>query len=560
MGRWIARGLTLLALAASSQTQAAEIRYKVVFNGHDVPEDGIVVVEASGDLCRIHVEEPGTLIATAPVEARYVDFGARSTIQLADLRGDRRISVTTPFAELPVLTLTDEYTEILGYRCRRAMTVVRSNAIDVWFTEDLPVRGTPVANLVPESGVVLKVVRNGSHETVATLLVLEGAPTRPSDWGEPVDLPTYRFLVSESYVQTIQVFNHEQIFWGKPEPNPTDETAVHHYAGGTLIARRVTLPRVDADYAIFAELVQYSNGDAYDRTGSIFLIPTDRARSFLDALRDSVGVLPELRDRDGRTYQGVVTTEEYTAPLELIRFITPFGVRHYNSQVTVRGQVWEDSVLYKQDLTDFLPVLQGEVWIGAFIGNYDGGGHRLSLRLRYHPGSRVAPSEAEPRSETWLAPLFNTTNVLEMAGQSYSRLFETDSLRVSFEVPVGLSRCTLRYLTTGHGGWENGDEFLPKVNEIFLDGRLVARFVPWRTDCGSYRRWNPASGNFWNGLSSSDLTRSGWCPGAAVSPMLVPLGALTPGRHEITVAIPQGAPDGSSASAWNVSGVMIGER
>jgi hypothetical protein len=34
-----------------------------------------------------------------------------------------------------------------------------------------------------------------------------------------------------------------------------------------------------------------------------------------------------------------------------------------------------------------------------------------------------------------------------------------------------LKNAQLRYTTTGHGGWENGDEFVPKANSIFIDGK-----------------------------------------------------------------------------------------
>ena len=41
---------------------------------------------------------------------------------------------------------------------------------------------------------------------------------------------------------------------------------------------------------IFAEVVQYSDGDAYDRTGSIFVVPTDLKQSFIDdAARSEIG-------------------------------------------------------------------------------------------------------------------------------------------------------------------------------------------------------------------------------------------------------------------------------
>ena len=118
----------------------------------------------------------------------------------------------------------------------------------------------------------------------------------------------------------------------------------------------------------------------------------------------------------------------------------------------------------------------------------------------------------------------------------------------------------MRYLSTGHGGWDNGDEFVPKENVILIDGQPRFRHTPWRSDCGTFRVYNPASGNFWNGMSSSDYSRSGWCPGTATQPVYFDLTGLTPGEHTLTVAIPQGQREGTYFSAWNVSGVLVGKR
>ena len=102
-----------------------------------------------------------------------------------------------------------------------------------------------------------------------------------------------------------------------------------------------------------------------------------------------------------------------------------------------------------------------------------------------------------------------------------------------------------------------GDEFNQKPNTLYLDGEKVISFVPWRDDCGTYRNWNPCSGNFSNGLSSSDLSRSNWCPGTATNPEYIYLGDLEAGEHSITVKIPQGAPEGGSNSYWCISGTLI---
>lgn len=191
--------------------------------------------------------------------------------------------------------------------------------------------------------------------------------------------------------------------------------------------------------------------------------------------------------------------------------------------------------------------------MGTFIGNYDKGGHKVSLDITIHN------SDQNIYKNNVAIPLFNTLNIMEMAGQDYSTMFNRDKgLFVDFTLEKDIKNAQLRYTATGHGGWENGDEFVPKTNSIFIDGQPVFSFVPWRTDCGSYRLYNPASGNFQDGLSSSDLSRSNWCPGTVTNPNFIPLGGLKAGKHSIQVKIPQGPTEGTSFSSWNVAGVLLG--
>ena len=247
-------------------------------------------------------------------------------------------------------------------------------------------------------------------------------------------------------------------------------------------------------------------------------------------------------------YHGLISTAEYDVPLELMRFFTGFGVRKFNYN-KVKGQDWVDSVLYKMEVTPLAEKLEGEAWIGAYIGNWDAKGHRLSLKLKYYP-------DEEHRVYNTL-PLFNTVNYLEQAGQPYPIFMRQDSLIVKFTLKEPAKNARLYYLTTGHGGWGGGDEFNQKPNTLYLDGEKVISFVPWRDDCGTYRNWNPCSGNFSNGLSSSDLSRSNWCPGTVTNPEYIYLGDLEAGEHSITVKIPQGAPEGGSNSYWCISGTLI---
>lgn len=588
----VALGLLLLCYTGTGQErmkgEAVRVTYRQVVNGQEGRRGGGIELLAGREISETRGGRQGQPGAVRMAEEKEIlDHRNKTAYQMASLadpahgasgvtapathpketqrNGVTRFHIKTPFSDFPGLTLTGEKETILGYSCEKATTTLRSNSIEIWFTRDLPFRGTPqMAYGIPD-GLVLKIVRNQNFALVADTLRFVGkneAPVLPDQKGEEVDQALYRHKITESLITTVEIFRDEQISWGNAIQNPAGEVvnATYKYAGGTVILRKVILPEAAPGDQIFAELLQYSNGDAYDRTGTVFMIPAGKKRSFLDALRNGVEEIPFFTARNGKNYQGMTATGDYLPPVELMRFFTPFGVRHFNEQVKVYGQVWEEAAWYKQEVTDLQPLLRGEVWIGVFIGNYDKGGHKVSLSLKYYPGA-PQPRETRPDEEpqAWVMPLFNTLNIMEMAGQNYGTLFDTDSLTVEFEVPEGVKNLKLRYLTTGHGGWGGGDEFNQKENRIFIDGQLVVRYTPWRTDCGHWRKYNPASGNFWNGVTSSDYSRSGWCPGSATDPLFVPLENLSPGRHILKVAIPQGAPEGGSFSAWCVSGLLTGE-
>lgn len=379
-------------------------------------------------------------------------------------------------------------------------------------------------------------------------------------------------IKQQMMIITTRVFDQVQLHWGENTDHlqapwrkasvaethkafPFD--TVVHFAGGTVALKRMHFDAIPEHYQFFAELHEQSNGDAYDRTGSIFVIPQGRERTFFEGMYQHPDSLPVIMGKDGQRYQGIVATKDYLPIVELIRFFTPFGVHHFNDRVKLDGLEWEDEAYYKQEITDLMPLLKGDVWIGAFIGNYDGGGHKITLDIKAYPNSEIWEF-ADNKSQ--VIPLFSTCNVLEMAGQNYGKIFGTNTLKVEFDIPEGYSNIRLRYLCTGHGGWGGGDEFVAKQSEITIDKKKHFSFTPWRSDCGTFREYNPVSGNFWNGTSSSDYSRSGWCPGTATQPAYFDLSGLKPGHHVLTLSIPQGDPVEGGFSHWNVSGALILEK
>ncbi|MEC5147821.1 PNGase F N-terminal domain-containing protein [Chitinophaga sp. 212800010-3] len=555
-------GLAIAMTPAQAQQKkgidstAAVVTYGFSSNGKPVPGNGLQLFI---DGPRAHIVPGGS----KQQEQQYLQLHEQATMQVLTLNNGDVYTLKKGFGEYATPELLPDTATILGYVCKKAKLFIRSNTIEVWYTNNLKLKGTPSISIAPGLGLVLKIVRNGNSETLAKSIsyrkITPAELAWPANTGTLTDDAAYMRQVIDSRYTTIPIFDQEQISWGNNTPNPSGEQEgiTYHYAGGTIILKKVKLPAPRKGENLFAELTQYSNGDAYDRTGAVFMIPTDKQLSFLDGLQKGVGALPLFTAANGKKYQGMVATDNYLPALEILRFFTPFGVRQFNNQVKIAGYNWADSVIYKQDITELHSRLQGEVWLGVYIGNYDKGGHKVSLRLKYYPGD---PEDENRPGGNWVYPIFNTTNLMEMAGQEYPTLFDKDSLKATVDIPAGIRHLQLRFLTTGHGGWGGGDEFNPKQNEIFVDGKRVYHFIPWRTDCATYRLSNPASGNFGNGLSSSDLSRSNWCPGTLTSPVIISLPDIAPGRHTIQVAIPQGKPEGSSQSFWNVSGTLIGEK
>lgn len=542
-----------LALSQKT-TKGIKITYEKKSNGTLVENQDFVVFYATEKIGWLTTEKRISEKLPTPFEENFIDFQNNKWYQKATLKPLVEILTTdsTSIAKQNFEFLPETKT-ILGYKCQKAKIIVNSNTIELWYTKELSFKGGPTI-LGQNLGLVLELNRNGNYQIQATKIdKLKKVPLEmdlPQHNKTSVDLLTYKDLFWKSRFTTLPVFKNEIInFSGESKSNDS----ILRFASGTIIVKKVRFPEIKNGNQLFVDVTEQSNGDAYDRTGSVFIIPTSSKISFLDGLRKGVNGLPTYENGNGKKYQGVVKTTDYEPLLEIMRFFTPFGVKKYNT-IQLKNKVWQDSVYYRQDLSELSSMMSNkEVFIGMNIGNYDKGGHKVSLNFTIHP-------EDIPKKEYVNLPLFNTNNVMEMAGQEYGTMFNSEKgLTVSFNLLKPMKNARLRYIATGHGGWENGDEFVPKKNTILLDGKVVFSFVPWRQDCGSYRLSNPASGNFENGMSSSDYSRSNWCPGTVTNPIFIDIGDIQQGEHTIQIQIPQGANEGTSFSSWNVSGVLIGE-
>ncbi|RMZ58927.1 GLPGLI family protein [Chryseobacterium nematophagum] len=537
-----------------SIAQTYEIQYISSYNGKMLAEQSPTLVWVSEKENFILTNTIKEQKNDFPFEITKVEKPSNTLTTYAFLQSGEIVS-TSDIESINKQTFqyTDETKKILGYHCKKAITIINSNTIEVWYTHDLKIQGGP-SSIGQNLGLVLEIGKNKNSIITATTIkkvkhttidnIIKGSVN-------PIDPLSYKDLLWKSRFTILKIFDNETINFS--EESKSDEN-IKRFANGTIILKKIKFPKITDSDQVFIELKQKSNGDAYDRTGTVFFIPQDKSLSFFDGLEKGIKTLPYYENGNGKLYYGNISTENYTPTVEIMRFFTPFGIDKFN-HIQIKGKDWQTLTPYRQEITELAPCLsEKELWMGTFISNYDKGGHKVSLEITIHKSDQF-------NKHNKVIPLFNTLNIMEMAGQDYSTMFNNDKgLFMEFTLRKDLKDAQLRYTTTGHGGWSNGDEFIPKLNSIFLDHTMVFSFLPWRTDCGSYRLYNPASGNFADGLSSSDLSRSNWCPGTTTNPNFIPLGNLKAGKHTIQIKIPQGDSEGTSFSSWNISGVLVGSE
>ncbi len=184
-------------------------------------------------------------------EGQYFDFNQQIAYQILTQKNGEKVTLKTPFSTYEKPTITGDTTTILGYACKKAKVIIRSNTIEIWFTDKLPVKGSPSLGIAPGLGLILKTIRNGNFETYATKIELRNVEDSivdlPKDLGEVVDEATYHRKEIDNRFTTFPVFSHQQINFTDSIVNPEDdkENVTYRYAGGTLVLKKIKLPEAD---------------------------------------------------------------------------------------------------------------------------------------------------------------------------------------------------------------------------------------------------------------------------------------------------------------------------
>lgn len=379
---------------------------------------------------------------------------------------------------------------------------------------------------------------------------------------------------------TIKVFDKINVHYDPTKLggfNAADADGIIRLVNGRIILKKIQVPHYERNVKVYIKTTIASNGDRWDKTGSCFVLPRKSAINLM-TIAEGKNKFPAVDSLKLEKLVGVVAGKDYLPTVELMRFMTPFGVGFYsNKNDTLSSKrrpvyipKWEKCVQWQQDITDLYPLLEDEAYVGVFIDTWTEQGYLASMELQFKE-STISCDRMQCRQ---VMPLLNTVYYI---GQEYPDIFARKPITTDFVLPKGARNVRLKYIVTGHGGHDGGDEFVQKENILSVDGKEVKRFIPWRDDCASFRRFNPATG-VWlekrvasyigeNGytekeveepVASSDFSRSNWCPGTDVVPEEVELDDLKAGHHTFTVDIPKAQPiNGNEMNHWLVSAYLV---
>lgn len=106
---------------------------------------------------------------------------------------------------------------------------------------------------------------------------------------------------------------------------------VYRLQSGRLLIKKVTAPNFKKGTDVRIDVTVRSNGDPWDKSGSAFVISNTDLINVL-TVAQGLKSFPMNSGIEG-DYLGIRTTENYQPAVELMRFMTPFGVGFFSDEV-----------------------------------------------------------------------------------------------------------------------------------------------------------------------------------------------------------------------------------
>jgi hypothetical protein len=192
--------------------------------------------------------------------------------------------------------------------------------------------------------------------------------------------------------------------------------------------------------------------------------------------------------------------------IELGRLITPYA----NSNFPRTPATWSHP--YAFDVTDYYPLLKGDMTFRIFYAGWSGG-FTGSVKFYFIEGT-------PPRNVVGIVPLWK-------GGYNYGHGTENVNTEINNKnvtIPADAKEAEMKVIITGHGGGDNQNcaEFCKKWYTVKYNDAVIEQKDIWRDNCGSNFLY-PQSGTW-------VFNRSNWCPGDLVHTIVHKIpGAIVPG-------------------------------
>ena len=208
-----------------------------------------------------------------------------------------------------------------------------------------------------------------------------------------------------------------------------------YLGNGRIALKKISIPSSSMNRKAEIVVRLVSNGDPWDKTGSCFLLPQKSGINMLDIAANRA-VYPPHDTTRYENLSGIVQGENYLPTVELMRFMTPFGVGHFSDNadsvsakrrpVYVDG--WSSYVEWRQDITDLLPLLEENPYVGVFVDTWTKDGYLVDVTINLMES--ILPCDSKPVSH--VEPLINTVYYI---GQKHPDIFSRKDVVIPFSIP-----------------------------------------------------------------------------------------------------------------------------
>lgn len=132
---------------------------------------------------------------------------------------------------------------------------------------------------------------------------------------------------------------------------------------------------------------------------------------------------------------------------------------------------------------------------------------------------------------------FNLNNYKETATDELGKTIKSYYFTLEEDVTDGM----LCLITSNHGANEGGEEYNRRTHYVYFDDDVVLTYVPGRTSCEPFRKYNTQLNGIYGYFPRNDATWqsfSNWCPGDVIDNRIIRLGQLGKGEHKVTILVP----------------------